>query len=541
MKQKYRAESDRERSIVLASLPEVGLLSTIEAHAKEGQNGDVEALRWLGTIVNGGFLEMSDCLRWDSTVFGGRGMNTRENEPFIYARAERFDALMAFVKGIELVGGQHKDPIYGELERSSMRAKLSIDPDFTKIFAQACDRLVSDDEAFFEVSNPSQQSQSRGIVEYRGLAFTHWLSREETFAKALAAACMLGLPEQVTAMGLRCPEAMSFSIDQKAFLGDVLVDRLDKTELCVTPYYCAFQLSRNECIDALVAAGMPGDCHLVALKYANDKLEHTKYGVEEFIGRNLLPFCAPSTLEKAIRLADAVGKDASIDMHQIMVDALDGKKMCELDAHLPAFLETGRFDVRKDPEAIVRLACTHGYPSLVKAMEHAGTIPWGRIGFQHVGFGQDVQTQAPDSDIFSLAASRVTTAGEWVQGKIEGSLLALFDAAERAGPDKVAGLMTHYSSESLMPGEQEASVSFEPINSVILAPFEKVMVRMMQNGLDPSVPFETTTNRSPIEFAEAIGKGGIAHTMRTFVSHQRASRALRELDDMLNEPETPRP
>lgn len=541
MKQQYRAENDRERAIALASLPESGLLATIEAHAKEGKKGNADALLWLDTLVKGGFLEMSDSIAWDPNVSGGRGMNTAHNEPFINARAKRFGALMSFVKDIELSDSGRHDPVYGELERSLWTAKLKVDPALVRIFAEACERLVADDKAFFAVSEPSQQSQSRGVFDYRGLAHTHWSEREETFAKAMAAACMMGLTEQVTAMGLRCPEALEYPIDQKEFLGDKLLDRQDKTELCVTPYYCAFQFSQNESIDALVAGGMKGDCHLVVLKYANDKMEHTRYGVEEFIGRNLLPMCGPSTLAKAFRLADAAGKTPDPAMHQAMIDALEGTKLMELDSLLVAFLDTGRLDLTKDSGRLVRAACTHGYPSLVVAMDEANAIPWGNLGTVQTPPFETEQRQMPDSDVITGTAQRATTGGEWVQGKMESALLALFDAAERAGPSQLAGLMAPFMTETHMSGDPESTPLFEPIDSAIQVPFEKVLTRMMQHGLDPNAPYETIGNRSPIQMAEAKGLNAVAHTMRTFVTHQRASRALRELDDMLNEPEALRP
>lgn len=532
MRQGYREMEHEDRVMVLSCLPEAGLLATVEAHVKMAFDEKVDPAKaaqgilWLESFVKGGFLEVADGLAWDPSVTGGRGMNTRANEEALSRRCRLLSALMSFSKNSKLVSDFKDDPSFGELDRSCVVLEFPVPDGLARVFSLAMERLAADDEGFFAASVLSQEDPKDFVRNHRGLAFTTWEEREQTFAKAMSLCCMVGLPDSLALLAVRCPEALTACVELAPFLGDVPKNPRDNRALAFTPYFCAVQFSQPACMDALMDLGVPGDAPLTKLWLADSQSGlHTAFEIDSFLLHNA-PLCNPSTLAKALVLHEQSGRLKNPEIHDLVVTALGGEKFFDLEGYLPAFLQAGRVDFDKDGGSLVRLACENGFQPLLGAMEVAGKIPWGSIS------GEE---DLPDSVVFDRVAEKSSVQGGFTQEKVQHCLLFLMDAAERAGT--LDGLLRPYGSK-ISTSTDLPGPFFHPMDALIQSGFEQILMRLMRAGLDPQAPYEPITSLSPVQIAEIRGKGKIAHTMRTFASH---SRAMKALESMHLETEGPHP
>lgn len=539
-----RASSHEDRVMVMDSLPETALLALIQAHADQGSivssissinlnpAQSVEAAQsmpWLHSLLAGGYLQASLDMAWDQGAPAGLGMNTLANGEAIDRQHQRFTTLMGFMKKAQFAP-EGTDPLYGHQDVQALQpfvASLPVTPAFKQFFSSLVQRILADAQAVDAIAAPASQSANLRTRAAKGFAFSTRIDRETLMTQALCAACALNLPELIKPLALHCPEALTGWVEMKPFLGDAWdFTNRTKDEAAINAYFCAVQFSNPDCIDALVAAGMAPDAPLLKewLPKGKNK-DFQEYKIEAFLTR-AAPTCLPSVLTKAIAWSSTQTREADTDLTGAILQALHRQQFWDLANYLPTFFRCGHLDGK--PADSIRAAVEGGFPEVVEHFRVAGTIPWGRLGIEsHDPSESEWKTPIPDSDIILSASFGAANADEERKTRIEQAVLILFDAAQDAPnpAEAIKGLTEVFDFQTLV--EDKLHHTVEPLDSMLAVPFEKIMLRFQKAGLDVSVPYNTT-GETLLAKAEEVAPT-LAHTMRTFLNHQKALTALADM------------
>lgn len=533
--------------MVMDSLPESALLALIQTHFDKASNinqnsvnsinsvksdGLAQSMLWLHSLLSGGYLQASPGMAWDPGVPVGKGMNTMANCEAIDSQNKRFLASMGFMKKAQFFYAD-TDPLYGCQEIPSLQpcvASLHVTPEFKLFFSSMVRHILADAQAVDAIAAPASHFASLGVRSMKGFAFSTSLERETIMIQMLCAACALNLPELVKPLARHCPEALTGWVEMKPFLGDDW-DFKNRTrdEAAINAYFCAVQFSNPDCIDALVAAGMPPDAPLLKERLPKGKNnDYQEYKIEALLTR-MSPTCLPSVLTKSIALASTQKQDSNTALVGAILQAMHHQQFLDLAAYLPAFLRTGHLDGK--PADSIRAAVEGGFPEVVEHFRDAGTIPWGKLGLAFKDHSESGwKTPSPDSDIILSAYFGAANADEERKTRIEQAVLVLFDAAQDAhNPQEVIqGLTEVFNLQTTVEDELRRSV--EPLDSMLAVPFEKIMLRFQKAGLDVNASYDDT-GETLLAKADQIAPT-LAHTMRTFLNHQKALAVLADIKDM---------
>lgn len=363
-------------------------------------------------------------------------------------------------------------------------------PAFEPVLEKVFDALVKVDQA----------------MQDQGLALTVG-TRTELFAKALATACTMGMPEAIGPLAARCPDAMR----EPLWIGDGSSGTwsqhmsFGKTYLA-TPAFFAVQYGHPECLDALRAAGLERQFCLTHSRNPGRE-ELTPIAHHEFFSSfslAILPSQLPAMLERMDHkvVANNPGMKAIASS-----DPMSPPKTQR--TFLPVFMAEGTFD--KIPVAeVLKAACMGDAPEAIDFF--VDKAPWAEMNSMLV------------TDVAIRSGGRAA----------EGALVALLKVAHEQGhtqmfaPYESSDLRQADPTNQFQPQEDyEVSVT-EPAYSVIRAGMRETLVLLMKNGLQPDEKDDFGT--SPLDAARETRMPDMDHVMRTFLARNAVLGILDEID-----------
>lgn len=161
-----------------------------------------------------------------------------------------------------------------------------------------------------------------------------------------------------------------------------------------------------------------------------------------------------------------------------------------------------------DPVLSIQRACKFGTAGVVPYFR--GRIPWGKLGWD-----EDTRTHHPDS--YVLIANSMWT---------EDAAIELLDAAEADGSTAASGLYQPFLMKDMVIADGIDFVRIvEPIHSLINMGKQRIILRFLENGLDPeAIGIDGT--RSPLQLAIDFKRPGMADMMRSFATRKRVGNIL---------------
>ena len=364
-------------------------------------------------------------------------------------------------------------------------ATLEASDEFLGVFGVAVDRIVA---------------TTAGVVERQG--WSALPGHKATLAKLMAGACALNLEREIRALARLSPDLMETTFNPSDYSLKLWSPGGRKAiGAHVTPYFAAVQFSAVRSIATLRALGLPGDASL-----AIEQTPTARRLDAISVWLRFYPFASNEVLLDAIAARNA----APVDAHGIKRRAADDRELCRslckgmspLEAQwkryrMPSLLVAGAYD--PDPAAAVMAACEYGWVAVIRHFQNA--IPWRELGGR-----KGVST----GDVFGMLSAFALASKAMPEGMVEDAALSLIDAAARDGSDAVFGPYLR-AEEVLLP------------SALILAGFDRVIVRLMAAGFDPHRPIQDGS--SALAYAErqdGAGPSRVANVMRSFGMRRNA-------------------
>lgn len=474
LKKSTPATTPKEMAMVLSTLPLDLRWKFLLDELKKGSAPWIDAARENGMFNVAGKTD---------AVFGSK-------EPL-----RMIEAAIGFIQQFTY-GDTRRDPVFGDLPAVYNVPLFEGSPELCAAFARLADHYIEEESHL-------QALRSKG---------DHVPCIANHFARLLAGAAVLDLPECVRRLAQSCPDAVSEPVPY-ALLGPN-PKSVTNSNVWPTPFGLALMFSRPACLDAMalhasnkrLPIGIEIHGHLGAHQEASfDRYFHLKD-----------QYCLPGAFTKALQhaLAGPIQdhqRKACVDMAMsAMDDSL--KNYCLLR---PAFLAAGLYDI--DPAKSVANALMNGREEIIRHLK--GRIPWGEVGFTRS------EKNSPMVQCLMEAQMNVR------EKEYENAMLAVIELAEADGKlDLVLHQFVQLDAPRYPIGENWwGPVSVEPLVRIIGMGFDRVLLKYLERGLDPNTPAGTGA-WTPQKIADATPTGASA-VMRSYVARERSRALINEIDD----------
>lgn len=460
----------------LSGLPNAtqGMLSTLGRE-------DVEMIRQASLQRRASWL----CKSLDDGVFDWSG------DPI--EALERLTAATYFLSGTTLQTFT-VDPQFGPLKHPVVGLHLEADDNFKQFFC----RLV-----------PHLLAQPQGPVTR--LTGPEPFALPQTMARLLVALIALDLPEQVAKVAVAHPYAMQAGVDPQ-LIGQANQDfcRITAAPIRFKPYLLALQYSRTACMNALAAAG--SDTESIAIDRGGPSLNaYSMQRCSRILG-------LPSSFAHALsqckpKPAPGPGPEPS-DLNQLIEGSFSIPWPDNSPAHYRVALQAaGVYEI--DPALTIKLACENGQASVIEGLQ--SEIDWTTLTPQSGG---------DNRDHFLIKTLRRCANNRARHEGYEDAILAVLEKSLEDGVYDT--VFKPYTGPAPMhsPGVDERQA--QPFAALIDNGFARVMVRMVQLGLDPAAPGVDDT-LSPLDYADKVGSN-VGGAMRSYLAREKARAVMGEMD-----------
>lgn len=485
--QALSATHDREYAKVLASIPSDCLDAVLTSHAKSHY-----AETWLRCFMDmGGFH-----FPMESAENGSLQSHTPKSHEGSIAHG-------AFKRQSTVANLMHRSGLCQPKGVGVCMAVIEASDDVRAFHADFCRHLVENDLHWKQRST------------YHALKPAYRESIEdtlvETFALALATACMLDAPHSVRLIAKHCPKAMTANMSTDVMGpvgGQCLPDAGEPIK--VNAYLCAMQFSSTASMAALQEFGFDpqGVIGTSVLKRKNKPDTDVGFTLLT-MEKHCLPLCKPEVYEKVwtARLEKASKterKKCSEEAVALLMSPRYAKE--QLLGYVDQKVCAGVFD--SEPTQAVLVGCRHGYANVVKALS-GKCVAWEDVAKEMKG---------KNSPIYCAAREALTTSGDgsWY----DQSMAALLQGLMNAGLTEAAVFQTSEFDRN------ENKETAQPIHAILAAECTSTLRLLLENGLDP------TAKTNGLDSALEISRGqnnACTDMVFSFAARQRATLALNEI------------
>lgn len=483
------ATYSKEYVTTLASIPDDCLDAVLASYAKSHHAGT-----WLRTFMEMGGFHFP--------------MESAENG-FLQSHTPKGDeghiTHSAFKRQSTVANLMNRSGLYQPKGASVYMAVIEASDDVRAFHADFCQHLVENDlhwkqRSTYHALKPAyRKSIDDALVE--------------TFAVALATACMLDAPHSVKLIAQHCPEAMTVTLSSDV-MGPVAMQCLpdNGNPIKVTPYLCALQFSSTASMAALQACGFDPDGVLGTslLKRKNKVDAHpgfTLLKMEDYC----LPLCSPEVYEQVWRkrlhtATKSERKKCSEDAVVLLSYPRYAKE--QLLGYVNEKVSAGVFD--SEPTQAVLAGCRYGYVSVVKGLSDK-YVAWENVA-------QEVKVQ--NSPVFCAAREALTTSGDrsWYDQSMAAMLQGLINA----------GLTEAAISQTSNFDRNAGKDVMQPIHAIIAGECTSTLRVLLDNGLNPTA--KNNGLDSPLEIARGQDNA-CTEILVSFAARQRAMLALSEIEE----------
>ncbi|MGJ7523799.1 hypothetical protein ACSFA0_25210 [Variovorax sp. LT1P1] len=367
----------------------------------------------------------------------------------------RISAFTSFTYGIttEVLTA---DARFGSLYREAETAVFGATEDARSMFAAAVATVIEEHARLLKEDL---------IDEYSALAHSG-------MARMLAGAVAMDMPDQVRAIAIACPDAMTtmFGLQRlgAAMQQQVLPRAGEVPEVRVNAYFSALQLSRETCLSELFACGLRADTAVAEARYESFSEVAAVLGMASIV----VPVCTPSAfalvLDAIVQLREfqlAGKKRQLVEFAQLAAGAApstEGEPAVApwLRNYVPAFAHVGAYD--DAALDAVQAALRDGHVSVV--MRLADAAYWAQVGW-----------------LFSTAQSpilhAVATGDPADAHRIEDAILALLAKAAECGEAATA-------EATFVAPDVRNALALEPIRAFADKNYHRLITHYIARGLD---------------------------------------------------------
>lgn len=450
---------------------------------------------------------------------------------------DRSMALTSFLKNSDWMPLLFKDG--SELSIPVFKAE----DEFKSIFHQSASRMMQSFEGLTDHLSSGRVHPNPGFycnanLEQGGSA---------VIGRWMAAACLMDSPQTLQMLVQKSPQAalVEFALEE---LGDPFfeytrsqnyvpppaLEEVREDAIRVTPAFVALMLARVECLDVLQSAHPE---QALSLGSVYDGGERDKFDVFSMSSKDLYaPVCPPEAFTHALNLHlqtlnyDSVLKGenysnedvfALADLHVGALNDLHSNCFY-MRPYVDSFLESKIFE--GGLPSVITQAVAHGHSNVIEHFR--GRIPWDEILPQ----SDEAKAKYPSSALNPIYAAAMACGNDNAStDEIEKSVLLFLDLATQDsklhevlafGPNVVS------SPTTLDPADEKNVI--EPIFALADAGFNRIIVKFLENGLDPHAKMGVDTP-SVMETAD-LKSNDLAQTIRTFMNRKRAFAALNGMD-----------
>lgn len=413
-----------------------------------------------------------------------------------------------------------KDPVFGEIAPTE-HAEYNVQGRVRNALVRLVDHFVHTEAQREKMPLPHGQS----AISRSSIAMMH--------SKLMGGAIVMNLPDAVEKLAKSCPEAVSH-VFPKDLLGENSKGNKEHGHtINPTPYGLALMFSRTECLEAM-ANWAHNQTLPIAREFVGGQKESDDCNLVrafDFPDRHFLPGAFAAALTHAF---DRPMEPRIRDVHLMTaLKCLEHKGKTGEHNHLvPAYLAAGVYDIK--PAESIAAAIEHGHPEVV--LHFKNRIPWAELPFED-------EKQSPV--LKCLIEAQANSRSELHQD----ALVALIDAAIADGQyDRV---MQTFAKPIYTNGDTEEKrnelgiatnlvdpsddnnmwgpVDIEPITRIVNMGFDRVLVKALDQGLDPNAPASDLPGSwTPMKIAQAIPGSAVA----VMKSHQARAKSFALLDEM---------
>lgn len=375
----------------------------------------------------------------------------------------RAKAVSTFVSGISLEILTH-DPLFGELPEPIAAAVFGAPPATADAFAL----LVSQAE-------DTLKSTTQQVREALGIS--------EGVAHLLLAAIALDRPMAVRSLVQASPAAAGEMVPL-ALLGPGMQDQATpgrkrgEYEMLISPIFAAVQLSRERCMDELFAV-LPPNPSMLGLKIDGVTAKYSVARMHEIFSTTATPQALTHALKQIASHPDLVS-EARNRMASNAVAIMRDYGRPFLRAFVQSFAAAGIYDA--DPVPAITEAIKFGHGSSLHHLFKA--VEWDDLAERFKG----------ESNPFRLAANESRNAGDY---GMEDAIMRVID--EASSRDRLDDVLVKH----VMRDNDSGHLVVEPMASIARAGFKKVLVKMVNLGVDFHAADPTERAQSPLEYARA--------------------------------------
>lgn len=409
------------------------------------------AMRWNFVLEK---LKCSSPAWMDAARENGLFDAARENDPDYGGREplRMLEAAIGFVQTFAY-GDTQTDPVFGALPHTY----------HVPLFEPSSDMLM----AFTRLVDIYLQEEARlQLLRSQG---AHAPSIAAHFARLMAGAAVLDLPDCVRRMAQACPEAVSEPVPYM-LLGPNAKSTTNNSGVWPTPFGIALMFSRTKCLDAMAL-------------HANSKtlpigIEiHQRMGThqEALLNRYFHledQYCLPSAFAQALKhvLAKPLSDAERQSYVNLAMNAMNEDLPSQHQNLLrPACMAAGLYDI--DPALSISKALLFGCEEIIRHLK--GSIPWNDIGL--------TETEKDSPMVHCLMASQMNSR----VNEYENAMLAVIELAEADG--EIERVLHQFASND-DDGDLWGPVQVEPLIRIMTMGFDRVLVKCLAHGLDPNAP-----------------------------------------------------
>lgn len=347
-----------------------------------------------------------------------------------------------------------------------------------------------------------------------------------TAAGLMALASAIDQPQTLQSLIDAFPQAMRTMIPA-SFAGECFEREFRNVESFVgtepdcqyTPPFFAIHYSSELCIDVFVACGWKGfepigswpnpgpdetcDDKWDDLRKWDPATERTGINLIDMLKNDAL-HCQPSALRKAFNLfKNKEGQWRVVDHDSLMSEVLDvmDPDLEKYYGYLPALLDTGVFDQKKDRVMALEKAAEHGstetFDHFQERMPWEGLLVPGKSLLQEVLTNRAIDEEINEDHFVCLA-------------------LQIIELAKRDGQKGIFNLIADCQDQ------------VQPLKAIIDLENIPLLFEFLKNGIDPDESIGDT-GKCLNTMLEEAGAEDLQHMVRTFVARRDALDALDEI------------
>lgn len=410
-----------------------------------------------------------------------------------------------------------EDPVYGVIEPLEV-CEVAMPAPFASAYTRLVDHFLDTEE--------KRMAEPKTVLQ-------NAIPIAPLYARLTMGAVALDLPDVVAKLGKRSPEAMGQWIPFDLLGKNTKINKEHVSGVAHTVYGVALLLSRKACMDAIVQCSPDPD--RVVSQMTNTRLATSSAPLLAILDAPDRHFY-PISFEKALKHAwNESMPDGERQTH--FSAALDALKPMPTSAHknamVPAYLNAGVYDVH--PALSVAHALEHGHAQIVR--HFAGRIPWSEIPF-------DDEKKSP------MMACLINAQDNPRQRDHEEAMLAVIDLAVAEGQGArvltsfATPLYTDLDTEPKKNAANEVTnlvdphndnglwgpVQVEPLTRILNMDFNRALVKMLEQGLDPGAPASSVPGTwTPLQIAQAVPTSGLP-ILRSFQARAKSYALLQDMD-----------